>query len=119
MKTSEQLRQSLGFLDGIESSYLYYKNEVEVENKRTQDLLHIIEFDPDCKSRSKTATKLHNSRVNRREAKDKMNELEPIYEIVTSNEYKKIRNKFSHAMGDIRKFEKHEESREYYPRVKE
>ena len=119
MKTSEKLKEVLSFLDSCESSLMYYQNEVEKENKRLQDFIHYIELEDKASARSKKCTEFRKSRQWRRECKDKAGELEPIVNVLKSKEWKKIRNMFSHAMGEIRKHEQYEENREYNPRVKD
>lgn len=119
MKTSEKLKEVLSFLDSCESSLMYYQNEVETENKRLQDFIHYIELEPSAKLRSKKCTEFRKQREHRRKCKDKVGELEPIVNVLKTKEWKKIRNMFSQALGDIRKHEQYEENREYNPRVKE
>lgn len=50
------------------------------EDKRLQDLLHALEFAPNKQERNKIATQFQQSRKRRRKAKDKVLELEKIYE---------------------------------------
>ena len=118
-KISEQLRECLGFLDSCESSINYYKDQVEIENKRLQDFLHYIEFESSASERSKKCTEFRQHRLHRRKCKDKVGELQPIVDVIATKEYQKVRHMFSQALGTVRKYEQHEENRKYYNRVKD
>lgn len=119
LKTSEQLKAFLDYLDSVEAEYEYCQNEVDIENKRLQDFLHKIELEERCEVRSKACTAFRKQRIHRRECKDRIGELEPIVKILRTKEFQRVRNSFAQALGAIRNFEKHEANRRYYPRVKE
>ena len=119
MKTSEKLKEVLSFLDSCESSINYYQNEVENENKRLQDFIHYIELEDKASARSKKCTEFRKSRKWRRECKDKVGELQPIVNVIRTKDYQRVRNMFSQALGEVRRYEKHEDNREYNPRVKD
>ena len=90
---------------------------IETENKRTQDLLHAIEFEPHAEARSKTATKLKASRKTRRESKDIAEELEPIIDYLSVPANRKAMDQLSQVLGRVRKAEKYHTNRRYFPRV--
>ena len=119
LKESERLKAVLDYLDSIASSLEYYQNEVDIENKRLQDFIHGIEFEPLAEERSKICTQFRKSRQHRRKCKDKVGELKPIADVLESKEFKKVRNMFAQALGDIRRYEAYEQDRQYHPRVKE
>lgn len=119
MTTSERLKEVLDSIDRCESEYEYCLNEVEIENKRLQDFLHSVEFEPKAEERSKLCTAFRQQRIHRRECKDRAGELEPIVRVIRSKDFQRVRNALTQALGDVRKFEKYERNRQYIPRVKE
>ena len=116
-KISESVENILEFFEQCRIGYNAASEEVETENKRLQDLLHMIEFEPSGKERNKIATKLKNSRVYRRQNKDMMEVLEPIIEFLDKDSSKKALNLLKEALGAVRKAEQRQENRVYYPRV--
>ena len=74
---AQQLEEFLNFVDQCYTDYRYAYEAVNEEDKRLQDLVHEIEFAPDKAERNRVATKLQNSRKERRRNKDivKLNEL--------------------------------------------
>ena len=119
MKTSEKLKEVLSFLDSCESSIVYYQNEVENENKRLYDFAHYIEFEEHAENRSKKCTEFKKQREHRRKCKDKVGELEPIVNVLKTKEWKRVRNLFSQALGEVRRFEAYKENRKYNPKARE
>ena len=73
---AQQLEEFLNFVDQCYTDYRYAYEAVNEEDKRLQDLLHEMEFAPDKAERNRVATKLQNSRKERRRNKDivKLNE---------------------------------------------
>lgn len=80
MKPSEILEQFLDYLDKVKAEYEEAYATVGEEDKRLQDLLHALEFAPNKQERNKVATQFQQSRKKRRIAKDKVLELEKVYE---------------------------------------
>lgn len=117
MKSSDQIKQFLDFIKDCQGQYLLAVEAVGVEDKRTQDLLHAIEFEPHAKERGKLATKLKNCRSVRRENKDIVEELEPIVYFANDEKNMKTFNQLTQLLGQVRKVEKYHESRSYHPRV--
>lgn len=116
-KISESVEKILEFFEQCRIGYNAASGEVETENKRLQDLLHMIEFEPSGKERNKIATRLKNSRVYRRQNKDMMEVLEPIIEFLDKDSSKRALNLLKEALGAVRKVEQRQENRVYYPRV--
>lgn len=73
---AKAIESFLKLIEECESEYNLAFKLVGNEDKKLQDILHEMEFAPDKLTRNRIATKLHNSRVNRRKNKD----------IVTHNE---------------------------------
>jgi len=117
MKPSEQIKQFLDFLTEVKNEYNYASEIVGTEDKRTQDLLHAIEFESHSKERAKIATKLRNSRIIRRENKDIVEVLEPIISFMSDEKNIKTLNQLTQLLGQVRKVEKYHENRSYHPRV--
>lgn len=117
MKTSEPIKQFLDFIRECEPRYTLAYEAVKTEEKRTQDFLHAIEFEPHAEERSKIATKMRASRIERRENKDIVEELEPIIEFMSDRNNKRAMDQLQQLLGKVRKVEKYHENRSYYPRV--
>lgn len=116
-KNSEVIKRFLDFVSSSEDRYKFEQEVIETENKRTQDLLHAIEFEPHAEARSKTATKLKASRKLRRESKDIAEELEPIIDFLAIPGNRKVINQLGQVLGQVRKAEKYHTNRKYFPRV--
>lgn len=116
-KNSEVIKRFLDFVSNSETRYKFEQEIIETENKRTQDLLHAIEFEPHAEERSKTATKLKASRKLRRESKDIAEELEPIIDFLSVPANRKAIDQLSQTLGRVRKAEKYHSNRSYFPRV--
>lgn len=80
LKPSEILENFLSYMENVKAEYEENFAIVGEEDKRLQDLLHALEFAPNKKERNKIATQFQQSRLRRRKAKDKVLELEKIYE---------------------------------------
>ena len=94
---SEEIKRFIDFVDESRKEYSSAMDKMHLEEKRLQDFLHAIEFEPTAKGRSKITTKLHKSRQERRRQKDTVEELEEL----------------------VRKVEKYHAERQYKPRVPE
>lgn len=117
MKASEEIKSFLDFIRGCETRYKMALEVMETENKRTQDFLHAIEFEPHAEERSKIATKMRASRITRRENKDIVEELEPMIDFLSLPANKKAVDQLTQILGKVRKAEKYHENRTYHPRV--
>lgn len=106
-------------LKKYEKMYIEAYNNVGVEDRRSQDLLHAIEFEPSGKARNKLATKLKECRVTRRYNKDLVEILEPVYQYMQRDQNRKAINLLEQTLGSVRKVIKKHQNRVYVPRVEE
>lgn len=80
LKPSEVIENFLSYIEDVKAEYEENFAIVGEEDKRLQDLLHALEFAPNKQERNEIATQFQQSRKRRRKAKDKVLELEKIYE---------------------------------------
>lgn len=118
-KVSDEIKQFLDFIRDAESRYVMCQEVVKTEESRTQDLLHAIEFEADYSNLDGLAEKLRKSRIERRENKDIVEELEPIIDFLDIQNNKKTMDQLTQLLGRVRKVEKYHENRSYHPRVEE
>ena len=115
---SEYITEFLNFIAAAQSHYKFCYDEVNAQDKLTQDYLHSLELDEiKCSERSKLATKLAINRKDRRYYKDRVEELEPIVNFFSEPQNKKVLDKFTDVLGKVRKAERYHEDRTYVPRV--
>ena len=109
------------FLDFVADAQVRYRlcyEEVNNQDKLTQDYLHSLELDDlDRGERSKVATKLSTNRKDRRYYKDRVEELEPIVEFFKDPNHKKTLDKLTQVIGVVRKQEEYHKNRTYKPKV--
>ena len=117
--SSEQLSQFLDFVAEAQRLYKFCSDEVNTQDKLTQDYLHSLELgELSCSERSKLATKLATNRKDRRYYKDRVEELEPIVQFFSDPAHKKLLDKLSSTvLGQVRKAESYHKDRIYIPRV--
>ena len=117
-KPSEYISEFLKFVSDAQTKHRIYSEEVENQDKLTQDYLHSLELD-DLKrdERSKVATKLAINRKDRRYYKDRVEEFEPVVKFFEDPQHKKILNLMTKVLGDVRKAESYHKDRKYIPRV--
>ena len=73
------------FLDWLKWAEELQKASWEIvleEDAKNQDFLHEMEFEQKCEKRSLIATRLHESRVRRRKAKDTSKMLKPVVDYI-------------------------------------
>lgn len=117
-KPSEYLTEFLNFIAEAQSNYRFCVEEVNNQDKLTQDYLHSLELDNlKCDERSKVATKLAINRKDRRYYKDRVEELEPIVRFFEESQNKKVLDKMKQVLGVVRKSELYHGDRKYIPRV--
>ena len=117
-KPSEYLTEFLNFVAETQSQYRFCRDEVENQEKLTQDYLHSLELDGLKRDeRSKVATKLAVNRKDRRYFKDRVEELEPIVQFFEEPQNKKVLDKLKQVLGAVRKSEAYHKDRKYVPRV--
>jgi hypothetical protein len=117
-KPSEHLSEFLNFVSWAQSHYKFCSDEVNNQDKLTQDYLHSLELD-DLKrdERSKVATKLMINRKDRRYYRDRVEELESIVQFFEEPQNKKVLDKLRQVVGATRKAESYHKDRKYIPRV--
>lgn len=117
-KPSEYLSEFLNFVSEAQSQYRFCSEEVNNQDKLTQDYLHSLELDGLKRDeRSKVATKLAINRKDRRYYKDRAEELEPIVQFFEEPQNKKVLDKMKQVLGVVRKSESYHKDRKYIPRV--
>lgn len=117
-KPSEYISEFLNFVTTAQVQHRLYKDEVELQEKLTQDYLHSLELDGLRRDeRSKVATKLAINRRDRRYYKDRVEELEPIVQFFEEPQNKKVLDKMKQVLGVVRKSEAYHKDRKYIPRV--
>ena len=116
---SEEIKRFIDFVDESRKEYSSAMDKMHLEEKRLQDFLHAIEFEPTAKGRSKITTKLHKSRQERRRQKDTVEELEELVRFFQEPQHKKTLDQMTQLLGRIRKVEKYHAERQYKPRVPE
>lgn len=117
-KPSEYITEFLNFVATAKVQHRLYKDEVELQEKLTQDYLHSLELDGLKRDeRSKVATKLALNRKDRRYYKDRVEELTPIVEFFNDPVNKKVLDKMKQVLGETRKSEGYHGNRKYIPRV--
>jgi hypothetical protein len=117
-KPSEYISEFLNFVSWAQSHYKFCSDEVNNQDKLTQDYLHSLELD-DLKrdERSKVATKLMINRKDRRYYRDRVEELESIVQFFEEPQNKKVLDKLRQVVGATRKAESYHKDRKYIPRV--
>lgn len=108
-----------GFLDFLNSSQEDYNIATQQEidaNNETQDILHRIELnDNKYHEYARLSKALRKVRQDRRRAKDKVMQLQPVVEWLSENS-KAIRD-LEKLLGAVRKVEKQTENRFYIPKT--
>lgn len=117
-KPSEYISEFLNFVAEAQSQYRFSSEEVNNQDKLTQDYLHSLELDGlKCDERSKIATKLAINRKDRRYYKDRVEELESIVQFFEEPQNKKVLDKMKQVLGATRKVEGYHKDRNYVPRI--
>jgi len=108
------LKDFIKSMNTAKQEYEFYSNKVTQLDRATQDLLHQIELGS-TKERNKWATQLSQTRKERRYAKDKADELEPIYDYIKG--YQPHIKNIERLLGDVRKKKNLLKNRKYSPKV--
>ena len=117
-KRSDCITDFLDFIKAAEGEYKHYSQLMETENKLSQDILHKLELETTkAPERNRIATRLATCRKDRRFYKDHVEELEPIYQLVTDPKMKPFVEQLKQVLGQVRKQEKYHQSRTYRPKV--
>lgn len=111
---AKTLEVFLKFIDECESEYSLAFELVGKEDRRLQDLVHEMEFAPDKLARNRIATKLHHSRVQRRENKDIVQLNEEIVKFFGEKQNRETINRMRQLLGQQRKKEEYLNSERHY-----
>lgn len=117
-RPSEYISEFLNFVAEAQSQYRFCSEEVNNQDKLTQDYLHSLELDGLKRDeRSKVATKLAINRKDRRYYRDRVEELEPVIQFFDDQQNKKMLDRLKQVLGATRKAESYHKDRKYIPRV--
>ena len=117
-KPSQVIQEFIDYLKNCQDAYEEAKSQVWEEESKHQDFWHLLEFDMDSKSRAKTATVIHESRLRRRKAKNQMELLENVVQFSRQERTKMfIQTARSMLRQQIAEEERLENQREYKPRT--
>ena len=119
-KISTRIEQFLDLCDHAKSIYQVNYDVVLKCDKVTQDFLHAIElYSLTYKQRAKLTSSERQNRIERRAAKDVVEEYEPIVKWLGEvPEAAKAINKLKQTLGEIRKSERYHEERTYVKRIR-
>ena len=108
------------FLDWLKWADELQKSSWEIvieEDAKNQDFFHEMEFESNCKKRSLIATRLHDSRVRRRKAKDTAKIFKPVSDYIKEATARSHIKHLKKMAGDMKAAEDFVNSeREYKPR---
>lgn len=116
---SDEIKRFLDFVTESKEIYDMALDAMHLEEKKTQDFLHAIEFETSAKEQSKICTRLHRSRQERRRNKDLVEEREDLVKFFQDPQHKRTLDQLTQLLGRVRKVEKYHADRTYYPRVRE
>ena len=117
-EVSDVLQEFLNYIDQCRNAYQLAQGEVELEDKRLQDLLHELEFAENVNEKRRSGTKLQQSRRERRRQKDEVKRLRLLIEFFNDPANKSTLNKMRQLLGRQRKEEEFlNGDRIYKPRV--
>ena len=116
VSNSDIITAFLNLIIQSENEYQFALELQRTEEKKTQDVLHMLDFDNlNYKERAKLATQLKNIRQKRRRYKGEVEELECIVQFKKEN--KNLVNMLTQLLGKQRKVEKSHIDRHYTPKV--
>ena len=116
VSNSDIITAFLNLIIQSENEYQFALELQRTEEKKTQDVLHMLELDNlNYKERAKLATQLKNIRQKRRRYKDEVEELECIVQFKKEN--KNLVNMLTQLLGKQRKVEKSHIDRHYTQKV--
>ena len=113
-KPSEMAEEFLAYLEECRTEYEKAYAVVGEEDKRLQDMLHALEFAPNKQERNKVATQFQRSRKRRRKAKDKVQELEKIYNFWRDPQNKPMLRRLKTLIPQQKEREEYLEGDRYY-----
>lgn len=114
--TSEQLTNILKDLKQVKNDYQYSYDKVGEMDLLTQDYLHMLEIVPlSGNERSKIATQLKNTRLERRKHKDNVELLKPLVNCL--DKHSRTIKDLEQVLGQMRQIEEKQKNRIYTPRI--
>lgn len=116
VKYSESVEKFLSDVREIQQLYGANYDLAHVKNQEDQDLEHAIEFSEHYKTRAKLSTQLHIVRVERRKAKNFVQDYQAVIDYLNKN--KSVMDRLGILLGLLRKAEQYH-PREYVPRVRD
>ena len=115
---SEAIQDFMNHIKQWRLEYELARENVGIEDKRLQDLLHELEFSANAKERNRIAAKLRESRRIRRENKNKVLLLEYTVQFLEDKQNRETLNQLTQLLGRQRKQDTFLQSeRTYTPRV--
>lgn len=118
-EASEVLSDFLKFIRRCEDDYQAARESVGVEDKRLQDLLHEMEFADGENAKRRAATKLQQSRRERRRQKDEVQRLEPIVNFFNELNHRNTLKKMEQLLGKQRKVEEYPQAMEKLAKIED
>ena len=117
---SDVFRAFLDWLTDMDELRKKSWETVSIEDEKVKDFMHEFEFEPNNKKRAVIATRLHKSRLDRREAKDRVDLYKSVTDFIREATNKNLIKLMKKTMGDLKVAENYVYGeREYKPRVKE
>ncbi len=117
-KPSEIIEEFLNWLESCKDEYEENYAIAGEEDKKVQDFLHAMEFAENKQERNRIATQLQQSRKRRRAAKDKVLELEKIYNFYKDQGNRPVLKKLRGIVPNQKRTEEYLASeRKYKPRA--
>ena len=105
-------------MEELEKEYEWCKEKMSEMDRITQDYLHKLELENlKYDGRAKIATKLTKIRRERREYKDTMMVLEPLYEYMKSDKGHATLNQLRKVQGQVRQADERMRRQTYKPKV--
>ena len=111
---SEVLSGFLEYINGCREQYQAAHEAVKTEERRLQDLLHELELAEGENAKRRAATKLRNSRRQRRHQKDEMMRRELVVQFFDDPTPKSTINKMRQILGRQRKQEEYLNGERHY-----
>lgn len=117
-KDSDIIKEFLDYINSACKQYSFNNQQMTVQNKLSDDLLHKLEIKAKTASeRNSISKELQICRKDRRYYKDKVEMYRPVYEFASDNHNKKVINQLTQMLGEIRKTEEYHANRKYRPKV--
>lgn len=120
VKQSEIISTFLKLVDDVQKEYNTAYGFVNEMDKALNDITHKAELTSlKQNEKAKLMTKLQQNRRERRYWKNKVDEFQPLYELMSnSKEFKSTIAQLKQVLGKVRRAEEYLENRTYKPRVK-